>query len=312
MPASTITISAKNFARSRASTSTAETLRRLLREAGLGSPRKRRAPTHRQRRLRSPREGELLQLDGSPHDWLEGRGPRLTALGLQDDATGKILAAQFFPSESAAGYLTLLRQLLRHRGIPLAFYGDHSGIFVRNDDFCGRSKNELRWKTSAHSVRPCLYRTTRHHLYRRPQPASQRPRRTPLGRAPGSVVQRNSDWRRLPIWTPPTPSSACSWPTTTAAPPADLATCNPPGVRLRKISTASAASSTSAWSATTTSCSGTASAFRSPSKATLQLCRSQSPHLSSSRRARLALLRRHPPATHPGSARVTLSWYCLG
>lgn len=112
-----------------------ETLRRILRQAGLGSPRKRRAPAHRQRRLRSAREGELIQLDGSPHDWLEGRGSRLTALGLQDDATGKILAAQFFPSESAAGYLSLLRQLLRHRGIPLAFYGDHSGIFVRNDDF---------------------------------------------------------------------------------------------------------------------------------------------------------------------------------
>ena len=112
-----------------------ETLRRLLRHAGLGSPRKRRAPAHRQRRLRSAREGELIQLDGSPHDWLQGRGPRLTALGLQDDATGKILAAQFFPSESAAGYLALLRHLLRHRGIPLAFYGDHSGIFVRNDDF---------------------------------------------------------------------------------------------------------------------------------------------------------------------------------
>jgi hypothetical protein len=86
-----------------------ETLRRLLRQAGLGSPRRRRAPLHRQRRLRSAREGELVQLDGSPHDWLEGRGPRLTALGMQDDATGKILAAQFFPSETAFGYLTLLR-----------------------------------------------------------------------------------------------------------------------------------------------------------------------------------------------------------
>ena len=81
-----------------------ETLRRLLRQAGLGSPRKRCAPAHRQRRLQSAREGELVQLDGSPHDWLEGRGPRLTALGLQDDATGKILAAEFFPSETAHGY----------------------------------------------------------------------------------------------------------------------------------------------------------------------------------------------------------------
>src|SRR6266446_6152355 len=111
-----------------------ETLRRLLREAGLGSPRKRRAPAHRQRRLRSAREGELVQLDGSPRDWLEGRGPRLTALGMQDDATGKILAAQFFPSETTFGYLCLLKQLLRRHGVPLAFYGDHSGVFLRNDD----------------------------------------------------------------------------------------------------------------------------------------------------------------------------------
>jgi hypothetical protein len=111
-----------------------ETLRRLLRQAGLGSPRKRRAPAHRQRRLRSAREGELVHLDGSPHDWLEGRGPRLTALGLQDDATGKILAAQFFPTESAFGYLSLLRRLLRRFGIPLVFYGDRSSIFVRNDE----------------------------------------------------------------------------------------------------------------------------------------------------------------------------------
>ena len=111
-----------------------ETLRRLLRQAGMGSPRKRRAPAHRQRRLRSPREGELVQLDGSPHDWLEGRGPRLTALGMQDDATGKILAAQFFPAETAAGYFRLLQRLLRRCGVPTALYGDRSGIFVHHDE----------------------------------------------------------------------------------------------------------------------------------------------------------------------------------
>jgi transposase len=122
-----------------------ETLRRLLRKNGLGSPRKRRAPAHRQRRVRSARLGELVQLDGSPHDWLEGRGPRLTALGMQDDATGKILAAQFFPSETAFGYLCLLRQLLRRFGVPVAFYGDHSGIFVRNDD-CWTVEEQLAGK----------------------------------------------------------------------------------------------------------------------------------------------------------------------
>src|SRR5579859_6286906 len=100
-----------------------ETLLRLLRKEGCGSPRKRRAPAHRQRRLRVAREGELVQLDGSPHDWLEGRGPHLTALGMQDDATGKILAA--------FGYLSLLRQVLCRYGVPLAFYGDRSSIFQR-------------------------------------------------------------------------------------------------------------------------------------------------------------------------------------
>ena len=111
-----------------------ETLRRLLRQHGLGSPRKRRAPAHRQRRLRSAQLAELVQLDGSPHDWLEGRGPLLTALGMQDDATGKILAAQFFPSETTFGYLCLLHQMVSRYGVPLALYGDHSGVFVRNDD----------------------------------------------------------------------------------------------------------------------------------------------------------------------------------
>jgi transposase len=111
-----------------------ETLRRILRAAGISSPRKRRPPVHRQRRLRSAREGELVQLDGSHHDWLEGRGPLLTALGMQDDACGKILAAQFFPSETAQGYFHLLQTLLRRFGAPLAFYGDRSGIFVRNDE----------------------------------------------------------------------------------------------------------------------------------------------------------------------------------
>ena len=114
-----------------------ETLRRLLRQEGLGSP--------RQRRPRVAREGELVQLDGSPHDWLEGRGPRLTALGMQDDASGKILAAQFFPSESAEGYFRLLQSLLRRFGVPTAFYGDRSGIFVRNDD-CWTLEEELAGK----------------------------------------------------------------------------------------------------------------------------------------------------------------------
>src|SRR6266404_6952270 len=111
-----------------------ETLRRLLRSAGIASPRKRRSPTHRQRRLARAREGEMVLLDASLHRWLEDRGPQLTLLGFLDDATRKVLVAEFFPSEDGRGYFRLLRRLLRRYGVPLSFYGDKHGVFVRNDD----------------------------------------------------------------------------------------------------------------------------------------------------------------------------------
>lgn len=111
-----------------------ETLRRLLRSAGIGSPRKRRAPTHRQRRLARAREGEMVLLDASLHRWLEDRGPQLTLLGFLDDATRKVLAAEFFPTEDARGYFRLLQRLLGRFGVPLSFYGDRHSVFVRNDD----------------------------------------------------------------------------------------------------------------------------------------------------------------------------------
>src|SRR5271170_325721 len=74
-----------------------ETLRRLLRSAGIGSPRKRRAPTHRQRHLARAREGEMLLLDASLHRWLEDRGPQLTLLGFLDDARAKFWSPNSSP-----------------------------------------------------------------------------------------------------------------------------------------------------------------------------------------------------------------------
>lgn len=111
-----------------------ETLRQLLRAAGIGPPRQRRPPAHRQRRPRRPREGEMLQVDASPHDWLEGRGPQLTLLGFQDDATGKVVGAEFFFAETAYGYFRVWRGVLRRYGVPLSLYGDRCGVFVRNDN----------------------------------------------------------------------------------------------------------------------------------------------------------------------------------
>lgn len=106
-----------------------ETLRTLRRAEGLASPRRRRAPRHRSRRERMPAAGMLVQLDGSRHDWLEGRGPWLTLLGAVDDATGTLLAATFRDHEDAAGYLELLRDVVTRHGIPDAVYRDRHGVF---------------------------------------------------------------------------------------------------------------------------------------------------------------------------------------
>ncbi len=105
------------------------TVRRIRRAAGLGSPRQRRAPKHRQRRERKPMAGMLLQTDGSDHDWLEGRGPGLTLIAYIDDATGEVPGAVFRDEEDAAGYLLALRDIGQTHGLPLAVYADRHSIF---------------------------------------------------------------------------------------------------------------------------------------------------------------------------------------
>ena len=64
----------------------------------------------------------LLQLDGSPHAWLEDRGPILTLLLAVDDATGTVPAALFQKQEDTPGYLLLVQEIVRCHGIPLAVY----------------------------------------------------------------------------------------------------------------------------------------------------------------------------------------------
>jgi len=105
---------------------------RILAEAGIASPRRRRPPQHRARRERYPQEGMLLQVDGSRHDWLEGRGPYLSLVGAIDDATGTVPYALFREQEDAQGYFLLLREIIEGQGIPLALYNDRHSIFQVN------------------------------------------------------------------------------------------------------------------------------------------------------------------------------------
>ncbi len=104
-------------------------VRRLLRDAGRAPQRGRRAPQHRSRRERKAREGLLLQTDGSQHDWLGDRGPRLTLVGYIDDATGRVTGAVFRDQEDTAGYLEALADTLRRYGVPGAIYHDRAGVF---------------------------------------------------------------------------------------------------------------------------------------------------------------------------------------
>jgi transposase len=109
-------------------------VRRILLENGICSPRKRSAPRHRSRRERYPQEGMLLQTDGSPHDWLEGRGPRLCLIGAIDDATNEVPYAHFRDQEDSVGYMQMLQGITLSRGIPLALYHDRHSIFEVNID----------------------------------------------------------------------------------------------------------------------------------------------------------------------------------
>ena len=106
-----------------------EKVRRILRAHGIASPKKRRGIKHRSRRERRAAEGMMLQVDGSPHDWLEGRGPRLCLIGAIDDATGKVVGAFFQQAESSWGYFTLFASIFRQHGLPQSIYSDRHSVF---------------------------------------------------------------------------------------------------------------------------------------------------------------------------------------
>ena len=105
------------------------TLRRRLVSAGENSSRGRRPPKHRVRRQRMPREGMLIQIDGSHHRWLGSDGSQFTLLLAVDDATGIVVNALFSELENTRSYFLLFEGLIRRCGIPLALYADRHAVF---------------------------------------------------------------------------------------------------------------------------------------------------------------------------------------
>jgi hypothetical protein len=117
-----------------------ETLRKWMAAAGLWLTRRERLPSVHQPRHRRSCFGELVQIDGSDHEWFEARGPRCSLLVYVDDATGRLMELRFVPSESAFDYFASTRSYLARHGRPVAFYSDKHSIFrVAKEHSAGRS-----------------------------------------------------------------------------------------------------------------------------------------------------------------------------
>jgi len=106
------------------------TLRRILAEASVWPTRTRRPPQHRSRRERMPREGMLLQVDGSRHRWFGPAFGFATLVAGIDDATGIVTGATFRAQEDAVGYFLTFVQTADRYGLPGAVYSDRHGIFI--------------------------------------------------------------------------------------------------------------------------------------------------------------------------------------
>jgi hypothetical protein len=128
-----------------------ETVRQIMLHAGTWKSNSKKRPVVHQQRKRRARYGELVQIDGSPHDWFEGRGERCTLLVYIDDATGRTFG-KFAEVESTEAYMDITRDYILQFGLPRSFYSDKHSTFRVNRENClkkdvvtqfGRSLREL-------------------------------------------------------------------------------------------------------------------------------------------------------------------------
>ena len=109
-----------------------ESVRKLMIEEGLWKPRKAKKVVIHQLRERRACFGELIQIDGSPHDWFEGRAEACVLLVFIDDATGKLVQLRFVEQESFFSYCQAAEGYFQQYGKPVAFYSDKLGVFRVN------------------------------------------------------------------------------------------------------------------------------------------------------------------------------------
>ena len=109
-----------------------ETMRQVMIAGGRHHPKIKKKQKMHLERERRYRRGELVQIDGSYHPWLESRGPKGCLLLFVDDATSAVLAAEFVDHESFFAYAGLCKSYFRSTGLPVAFYSDRFSVFRAN------------------------------------------------------------------------------------------------------------------------------------------------------------------------------------
>lgn len=133
-----------------------ESTRQIMMTAGIWTGKKRKAIRVHQHRARRSCLGELIQIDGSPHDWFEDRGPRCCLLVFIDDATSQLMYLHFADAESTEAYFTAAEAYIKLHGRPLCYYSDRHSIFRVNipeattgtgETQFGRAMRELGIKT---------------------------------------------------------------------------------------------------------------------------------------------------------------------
>jgi len=120
-----------------------ETLRQWMIQANLWTPKAQKAARIHQRRSRRSCLGELVQIDGSPHDWFEGRASKCTLIVFIDDATSRLMALHFSPSETTEAYMKTLSTYLGIHGRPSVLYSDRHSVFRVNHP--GKAEQETQF-----------------------------------------------------------------------------------------------------------------------------------------------------------------------
>ena len=126
------TLAAQKLSEQHAIGLSVETVRQQMIAEGLWQPKKGSQISVHPMRCRRARFGELIQIDGSPHDWFEGRGAPCTLLVFIDDASSTLTRLRFVPAETTLGYLRVLHDHIVAHGVPVALYSDKHSIFRIN------------------------------------------------------------------------------------------------------------------------------------------------------------------------------------